>query len=66
MNVHIKQKAINNIDLNNVKYLGDKNYGVISTIDKNAESGFFLLNVQVIVYLFQYLNNIGKYVIKAN
>ena len=66
MNVHIKQKAINNIDLNNVKYFSDNNYGVISTIDKNAESGFFLLNVQVIVYFFQYLNNIGKYVIKAN
>ena len=43
VNVHIKQKTINSIDLNNVKYLSDNNYGVISTIDKNSESGFFLV-----------------------
>ena len=35
-------------------------------LTKIQKVDFFLLNVQVIVYFFQYLNNIGKYVIKAN
>ena len=34
INVHINQNAIINIDLNICKYISDKDYGAISTVEK--------------------------------
>ena len=43
INVHIKQNFISNIDLDICKDISDKDYGEISTIDRNAENGYSLV-----------------------
>ena len=43
----------------------DKDYGEISTIDKNLENGCYIVKWTRGSYTLQYCHKIGRYVIKA-
>ena len=65
INVHIKHNTISNIDLNIGKDISENDYGAISIIDKNAETGYYFVKWTSDSYTFQYSHKIGKYFIKA-
>ena len=43
VNFHIKHNSISNISLNLERYVSDKYYDSISTIDKNSDSEYYLV-----------------------
>ena len=59
INVHIKHNTISNIDLNIGKDISENDYGAISIIDKNAETGYYFVKWTSDSYTFQYNNNTG-------
>ena len=61
INVHIKYNNIRNIALNIGKNISDNYYGAISTIDKHAECGYYIVKCTSNIYTFQYYYKIGKY-----
>ena len=65
INFHIKWNAIRNIDLNNIRDIIDEYYGTISTIDKNAESEYYIVKWTIESYSFQSSQKLGTYFIKS-
>ena len=65
INVHIKHNTISNIDLNIGKDISENDYGAISIIDKNAETGYYFVKWTSDSYTFQYSNKIVRDMIKA-
>ena len=64
MNVHIKHNDIRNIVLNTGKDISENDYEAISTIDKNLECGYYLVQLTSDSYTFQSSYKIGKILIR--
>ena len=65
INVNIKHNATRNIDLSIVKDISGKIYEQISTIEKNSESGYYIVTFKSDSCTLQHSNKIVKFVIKA-
>ena len=61
INVHIKQNYISNIALNIVRDIRDEDYGTIIIIDKNSESGYYLVKWTSDSYTLQSSHKLEKY-----
>ena len=66
INIYIKYNDIRNIALNIGKEISDNHSRAISTIEKNSESGYYLVKCTSGGYTFHSSRNIVKYVIKAD
>ena len=60
-----KNNPIRNIDFKIGRDISDNDYGEISTIDKNTENWYYLVQWTSDSYTFQYSHKIGRDVIKA-
>ena len=66
MNFHIRQNAISNFALNIGVDISDKYYSAISTIDKNLESGYYIVKRIIDIYTLESSNTLGKYFIETD
>ena len=64
IDVHTNHNYIREISLNIGRDISDNDYGKISTTDKNAYSGYYLVKCTSDSYNFQYSNKLRKYYIK--